>query len=219
MRKLFALGLVFALALTATAQASTVKGGDTAAVLTGPDGVGHGGVADPSRQGIVFLIPVGGTPSWDGEGSPNNAVMVIDAAAAAGLPSGTDVVMNGISWDVVLFADPAVGNYGGSWLTELYVSYAPQGGLPGLYLHPGAGVNTPGTGTFSSGGTIKLADVGIPDLPLPGGILVLEFFESFDDAADVQDGAWLDGYLDIQIVPEPAALALLGLPLLRRKKR
>jgi len=217
MRKLLALGIVFALVLAVTVQAQPVKGTDRP-VLTGP-GAGHG-TLDGTRAGPVFIIPIFEVPSWDLENDLSNFVMVVDAAAATGQPSGTPVTINGISWDVTLFADPAVGPYGGSWLTELYVSYAPLGGVPSLYLHPGAGQNFPGTMHFSSNGTIKLADVGIPDILLPTGMLELEFFEGFDDAADQIDGLWLDGYLDIQIVPEPVTLVLLmlGLPLLRRRR-
>jgi len=221
MRKLCVLGVVFALALTAVAQASAVKGGDQSALLTGRDGVGHGGAAGAERVGPICILPLSNVPSMDGYGDPSNVVVNVDLTGCYGLPAGSSLEVNGISWDVFLFADPSVGPYGGSWLSELRLAYGDTAGNDYLFLTPGAGNSFPGAGHFSSNGTIKLADVGIPNFILPNGVLQLEFFEGFDDANDVQDGTWLDGYLDIQIVPEPATLALLGLglPLLRRKKR
>lgn len=175
--------------------------------------------AGSTRDGINVPYNVSGTPSHNLVGDVGNTVVTVDMAAALGLPSGTPVTMNGIGWDVTLFADVAVGPFGGSWLSEVTVGFSADGDVsPDFQLSPGAGNNFSGTATFANP-VIKLGDVGLPNLALPTGVLRMEFYELFDDDAAFDDGAWVNGALMLQAVPEPASFGLLVLGglLLRRR--
>lgn len=164
--------------------------------------------------GTLVPIPVGGATGNGAvsSGDPNNTILLFDVAAAAGFASGTPVTMTGIGWDVILTAfDP-------SWLSESRVYFddniAPD--LSGLFLRPGAGNNLPGTAVpFSSGGVIDLTGAGIPNIPLPNGILRLEFHETFLDPEVDPDSLYEAGsFFTITIaeqVPTPGALALAGI--------
>lgn len=163
-----------------------------------------------ARVGTVYNFDVTGIESVDGFGSAGNTVIEFDLAAALGYASGTPLIMNGIGWDVTITA--GLDSSGASWLSELTVYFddnvAPDGS--GLHLSPGAGNDFPGQLTTSEPG-VKLADVGIPDIPLPNGVLRMEFYEGFDDEAGI-DGLWKQGFLAIQVqVPTPASAAVLGL--------
>jgi len=192
--------------LSMTGSSDTVKTPSSGGPLPPPSG---------ERTGTGIPYPTVDIPSWDLVLDPDNAVVLVDVGAALGVPGGP-ATMNGIGWDVTL---EAVGT---SWLSELRVYFddniAPD--LIGLFLRPGVGSNFPGVGSFSSGGVIKLADAGIPDILLPDGILRLEFHETFDDVANAIDGYWRSGSLTIQAIPEPASMLLLalgGLALIRRR--
>ncbi len=145
--------------------------------------------------------------SWDLVGDADNVVMLIDMAALFGLASGSSIDLNGIGWDVT------IASAGASWQSEarIYFDNDTQDSGEGIFLAPGIGVDSPGTGSYSSGGILKLVDAGLPDLILDNGILRLEWFESFDDIADTVD-ARMFGTLTLQSsVPAPSGVALLGL--------
>jgi len=162
-------------------------------------------------DGTHYDFDVAGIQSFGTSTAPGY-VTTIDLAAAMGFASGTSLTVTGIGWDVVLTAfDP-------SWLSEMRVNF--QGAVN---LNPGAGVTVPGEQAFSSGGIIKLLDVGIPDIILPTGMLTLSFYETFEDGSVDPDGEWKDGYLTIQVaekVPAPGAIALIGMAgLISRRRR
>jgi hypothetical protein len=84
-----------------------------------------------------------------------------------------------------------------------------------VFLRPGAGDNFAGTESYSSGGIIDLSDNGIADIVLSDGIVDLEFYESFDDAANAIDGQWVRGTLTLEyeggdVVPEPMSMMALA---------
>lgn len=171
--------------------------------------------ADATTSGIVIPFDVTGIQSNNGAGDPGNTIVILDAAAAAGLPSGTPIEMNGVGWDVV------IESFGASWLSEIAVGFGAEGGPTEINLRPGAGTNAPGGPTpFASGGVLKFDTIPLPNIVLPNGNLQMEFFESFDDDPAAIDGQWVSGTLNIQVTPEPASLSLLGLgalALLRRR--
>ncbi len=212
-RKLIAVSACGMLAAAALAGTLDPTGKSTGVKVPGEPGGQFS--PDPARTGINVDINVDGIESWDSLSDPDNTVLIIDVAAALGLPSGTPVTMNGIGWDVTITTnDP-------SWLSEarIYFDDDINPDLTGLFLAPGVNDSFPGSASYSSGGIIKLADVGIPDIPLPDGNLRVEFYESFDDFADGVDATWA-GTVTIQAVPEPGALSLLalaGLALIRRR--
>ncbi len=170
-----------------------VPGGNTSA----PRGV----------TGSVFSVSVAGLESFDGLSAAGNTVLLIDIGAMLG-NAGSSVTMTSIGWDVTGTAE------GASWQSEMRFYFddniAPD--LTGLFLRP-LSTNGPGTGSATSGGQIDLTDNAIPNIVLPNGILRIELFESFDDAAGVRDGIWDSGSLMIGVaeVPAPGAAALLGL--------
>lgn len=168
------------------------------------------------RTGVVVPFNVAGIQSFDPVGAPANTVILFDAAAALGLPSGTPVSMTGIGWDVTITA-PAP-----SWRSEMdiYFDDAIAPDLTGLFLGVSGDASPGGPTNYSSNGVIKLAPNNIADIVLPNGILRIEFFDSYDDFPGAVDGIWNSGTLNLQFVPEPASLSLLSLAalaLLRRR--
>jgi hypothetical protein len=144
----------------------------------------------------------GETAHWDLQGDPDNVVVTLDLNALLGGAAGADAFVTGIGWDVtVTTTDP-------SWLSEATYNFNGE-----IFVTPGIGEDVPGTNSYSSGGILDLGDNALPDILAAGGILTIEFFDSFDDFADAIDG-FSSGTLTLAVdykVPAPAGLAVLGL--------
>ena len=175
------------------------------------DGTSAGSLSPRGMTNTILNVDVSNRDSWDAVSSPNNVVLNVDLAAALGLASGSSVTITSIGWNTNLTT------FGGSWLSEAGFYFddniAPD--LSGLFLRPGAGSNFGGTNTnFASAGQIDLSDNAIPNIVLANGILRLELYESFDDAAGSVDAFWESGstlFVGVAEVPAPGAAAVLGL--------
>lgn len=185
-------------------------------------GIALAGVASVASAGLI-TVDVSGVESNGPQGDPLNTTITVDLAAELGAASGTQVNVDGLGWDVTIEA------FTPSWLSEASIAFDNSGGTTQLILAPGAGDDLPGVGTYSSGGIIDLSTVS-PGLnfSLSDGVLVLEFFDSFDDGLD-PEAIWRSGTLTIEAfaadvdVPAPAAIVLLATGLfgvaLRRRRR
>ena len=164
--------------------------------------------------GDQVTIDISGIESWDTAGDPSNTTLNFDVASALGLAPGTAVTVNGVGWDVT------IATVGASWQSEAAIGLGDLAGDNDVVIRPGIDSGEPGTGTFTSDGTLKFADAGIPDLELVDGVIGLEFFETFDDVGDAVDANFLSGStLTIQVVPAPGAFALLGLAGIAARRR
>lgn len=196
MKKMFSLTVI--VAMSGSAMARGYLPGE--ALQAGPDLSGAASAPDTgARVGVpVPLLDVAGIASFDGRGSVGNTVIEINL--------GPGAVINGIGWDVVLQADDP------SLLSDITVSIGDSSGNDFLFIRPGAGSNFSGGPTaFTSDGVIKLADAGLPDIVLANGILQIEFFETFDDAAGSVDGSWISGQFFTQYIPTPGVVSLVCL--------
>ncbi|MDX9910514.1 MAG: PEP-CTERM sorting domain-containing protein [Phycisphaerales bacterium] len=185
--KAFTLIAVAALAGTAVAGPITGRGADTSRGWT-------------SRVAPVDLVfDVSGVDSWDTFGSPNNDVFSINIGA------NSHVI--GIGWDV------DISTVGASWLSEATVDFTDSAITTGVSLTVGIGDDFSGSSNYNSGGVFDLTTIPLDFVVGADGILRLEFWEGFDDAANAIDANWLRGALTIRYepVPAPASVALLGL--------
>lgn len=182
-------------------------------------------------RGTLETIDFSGVESWDVFGSGNNTVILFDVAAALGAAPGTESYVEGIGFEGFIETFN-VGTLGGSWVSEVTISFDNSTGdsPDAIFLTPGVGIDEPSYETppdpdpVSTGGIINLIGIGFENIVLPDGILRIEIFESFDDEADAMDGRFTEVStltLDLSVIPEPTSLALLGLgglTLLRRRR-
>lgn len=195
------LSMITAAALFAAAGTAVADKGDAGFLLSDFGNTGINGTNDVSNylgRAGTRIIDVAGTDSWDAYGSPNNVRADVQLK-----PNGHVV---GIGWDVTLTAfDP-------SWRSEIRVDLTDSAITDGIGLAPGAADTSPGGPTaYSSGGIIDLVGAGLDFFVGADGVLSLEFYEGFDDAAGVIDGEWNQGVLTVVWVPAPGAAAVLGL--------
>lgn len=148
----------------------------------------------------TITVDISGINSWDLAGATVNETLAVAI--------GGDFQVVGIGWDVTL------QTVGASWLSEAVIGFENA-----VNLSVGIVDDTPGTMSYSSGGILDLTSIddgagGTLDLSFFSGAdgnIDIEFFESFDDVAGAIDATFLQGSLQIQYVPAPGALAMLGL--------
>jgi len=147
----------------------------------------------PAAQPRIFYeIDIGGVSTWDAFGAAANERLAIHLGAFAHITA--------IEWDVTI---ATVGN---SWLSE--AGFAFLDSPTTLSLFPGVGNDFSGTGTFSSAGVFTLPSNDYFDVGADG-LLEIEFFESFDDAPNAIDAAFLPGSVIRVLVPAPPSVAAL----------
>lgn len=151
-------------------------------------------------------IDISGAESWDGFGSPNNLTRMID------LGMGSAVTIEALGWDL------SIETIGASWLSEAVISFSDTADTNGIDVTAGVNDGFAGTGSYSSDGLLVLNDFDLPNIELADGILVLTFFESFDDVEGEIDAIY-QGFVSVMIadnnvVPQvsaPSIIALLGM--------
>ncbi len=178
------------------------------------------GLAGSASATIASLDVAGlGAFSCDGPGAPCNLSVNIDLGSLAGTP-GADTELLGLGWDLT------IETVGGSWLSEAVISFQSPANSEIFTLTAGVGDGFAGTAFYSSGGIVDLTTaLGFAPVAM-GGIMTLEFYESFDDFSGAIDAFYIDpSFLTFEVadndgddggmgVPEPGILALLGLGLL-----
>jgi hypothetical protein len=157
-----------------------------------------------------LVIDVAGIESRDLLGSPINATLSMGLhGLQPDMHPGMPVTITGIAWDVV------VSSFGISYLDELGVSFTSSLGSGGFSVFPGSGDSFSGTEVAYSFASMTLADLSESDVVvLPGGQLIVEFFESFDDAGGAADGIWVSGTITLDytytVIPEAGQSGLLA---------
>lgn len=153
----------------------------------------------------VFAAPVvvnvAGIESIGEQGDPRNTVLMLNVGANA------HIVSVGYDINVTAF-DP-------SWLSELTLAFSDTSGN-GVFFSP-SDVDDPGTGSYAD--FADLISLGLDFNVGADGILMLEFFDGFDDGIE-PNGIWNSGTITFGIediiappgndVPEPGTVLLLG---------
>lgn len=130
---------------------------------------------------VVIALDISGVEHVEGPGSPNNTVIQVQ------LPAGA--VIQGVGWAGTLTT------VGESWASEADISIS-DGSASALFFTPAAGdfAPTPPGGTFySTGGIMQFGGLGVPGYPVSGGVLYVEFSESFVDNQGSADAVWGSG--------------------------
>jgi hypothetical protein len=153
----------------------------------------------------VFAAPVTidvtGIQSTGERGDPNNSVFRLDVGAYAHLVS--------VGYDVTITAVTP------SYLSEMFVAFTDSAGF-GTQFNPS---DVEDSGTASSSGFASLVNLGLDFTVGADGILMLEFFEAFQDPV-TPNGVWNAGTItfffdDVTTppggsTPEPDSVLLLG---------
>jgi len=153
-----------------------------------------------NANAATLVVDVSGISSYGGYDDPGNTILSFDIGAGS--------VVTDVAYDVSLEA------YSPSWLSEITVDFTDSLLTAGVALTPGFLDSFSGTGSYAD--SASLVDLGLSFAVGADGILLLQFYESFDDSSVAPDGLWSQGTLTFTYtpvetpgVPEPATWAML----------
>lgn len=150
-----------------------------------------------------LVVNVAGVQSVGVVGDSGNTVFTFNVGAGSTITS--------IAYNLNLTA------FSPSWLSEIGLYFSSSDQSDGLFFTPGFQDPHPGTATYAD--SADLVALGLSFAVGADGILRLEFFEDFDDAAVSPDGVWNFGTITFGVqevpgtpgtVPEPASALLIG---------
>lgn len=147
-----------------------------------------------------LIIDATGVVSFDGPAAAGNTVLTFNLAPGA--------LVDAIAYNLSL------ATVGASWLSEATISFLNSNG-DGVVLTAGFGEDNPGTGTYAD--SALLSEFGLSFNVGADGLLLVEFYESFDDVEGAADANWTAGNItlgNVGAIPEPGTYALMGLGLL-----
>lgn len=151
-----------------------------------------------SLNATDLVINAAGVASFDGAGAAGNTVFTFNLTPGA--------LVNGIAYNLSL------ATVGASWLSEATISFLNSNG-DGVVLNAGFGNDNSGTGTYAE--SVLLSDFGLEFNVGADGLLIVEFYETFDDVAGAADANWTAGSVTLAgVVPEPGTYGLMALGLL-----
>ena len=131
--------------------------------------------ASATAQAQEVTIDLAGIGSWDGLGAPDNIVLT------ESLPAGS--IVNGVTWTDVTGS----GLGGPSWGNEMRMDI--NGGEVSVQFFPAEGSNSPGGEWGPVSGSVAAN--------FPTNELVIEFWESYDDAGATVDAEYTGGTITI----------------------
>ena len=146
-----------------------------------------------------LFINAAGVASFDAAGEPGNTVLTFNVAPGA--------LVDAISFNLSLTA------FAPSWLSEASIAFLNSNG-DGVVLS-GLGGDVSGTGTYFD--SVLLSSFGLAFNVGADGLLIVEFYESFDDVTGAADAIWTAGGItlgNIGVDPEPGTYGLMALGLL-----
>lgn len=182
-------------ASTGNASASTVfsRVSSTASEVASPS------TAFAQMQMADLFINAAGVASFDAAAAAGNTVLTFNVTPGA--------LVDAISYNLSL------ATVGESWMTEASIAFLNSNG-DGVVLS-GLGEGAPGTGTYA--GAASLVSLNLQFNVGADGLLIVEFYESYDDVTGAADANWTAGGItfgNIGVVPEPATYGLMALGML-----